>query len=558
MISQDYGPIDSERDYLNLKGKNDSTPFLPLKSKTGGKVMYVQNKGSVCLTERQADHVYKAVEKGNMINAKTMTSEMTQNQEDNPYKRVVLNNIYKIPEKCPEMKNWSIFSDNVRYVQHDQMTTQNLNFDTLDYRNHKDLYLQLKEEKREALDVDFGLYADVTKARYLDVYDDIYAEMVYASKFDENSDLSTTYLGQTDMTRNTKIKAEERFPITGQGFASGKLLDGTECQILLDTGATKSYMSKLYYLQCKTLHALPKFSSNTQRIQVGNGQYDSVLFVIPVIVDIHGHRFKKFTLVSEIHDNVDLVMGMKNIFELEGVIDLRESCFSFLSRLIPLFPVTTVEIALASQKMVMVDTAFVEELSGMVMVKILDMKEQTTNMIKLKFIQNKVVSKIKNKTHETVTFGKTDMMGVIDLRSLGFYKIKQEIRQEHLSRHYHFESADNVCDQYNRLVNLMRKEEENSEGKFLWLDDRDERKYMTEREILDKYVNLDNSCLTKSEKEQVRDLLYQYKDAFSLRDEIGLCPNIGIEIDVTDKSPFFIGPFHANEDNKVILDKEMK
>ena len=69
--------------------------------------------------------------------------------------------------------------------------------------------------------------------------------------------MSTTYLGKTDMTRNTKIKAEERFPITGQGFASGKLLDGTECQILLDTGATKSYMSKSYYLRCKTLHALP-------------------------------------------------------------------------------------------------------------------------------------------------------------------------------------------------------------------------------------------------------------------------------------------------------------
>ena len=72
--------------------------------------------------------------------------------------------------------------------------------------------------------------------------------MVYASKFDENADLSMMYLGQTNMTRNTRIKVEERFPITGQGFASGKLLDGMECQILLDTGATKSYMSKSYYL----------------------------------------------------------------------------------------------------------------------------------------------------------------------------------------------------------------------------------------------------------------------------------------------------------------------
>ena len=48
------------------------------------------------------------------------------------------------------------------------------------------------------------------------------------NKFDEISDLSTTYLGQTKMTRDMKIKAEEKFPITGQGFTSGKLLDGTD------------------------------------------------------------------------------------------------------------------------------------------------------------------------------------------------------------------------------------------------------------------------------------------------------------------------------------------
>ena len=252
---------------------------------------------------------------------------------------------------------------------------------------------------------------------------------------------------------------------------------------------------------------------------------------------------KFFTLVSEIHDNVDLVMGMKNIFELEGVIDSQDSCFSFLSRSIPFFPVTTVEIMPTSQKMVIIEAPFIEELSGMAMVKLLDMKEQTTNMIKLKFIQNKVVLKVTNKTHKTVTFGRTEMMGIVDLTSLGFYKIKQDILQEHLGRHYHFELADDVCDQYNRFVILMRKEEESSEGKFPWLEDMDERKYMMDREILDKYVNLGNSCLTKTEKKQVKDLLYQYKDVFSLRGEIGLCPNIEIEIDVTDKSSFSLDHF---------------
>ena len=102
----------------------------------------------------------------------------------------------------------------------------------------------------------------------------------------------------------------------------GKLLDGTECQVLLDTGASKSFMSKSHYSHCKSLHSLPKFASRTQRIQVGNGQFISVLFIILIIIDIHGHRFEIYTLVSEFHENVDLVLGIKNIFELEGVINL--------------------------------------------------------------------------------------------------------------------------------------------------------------------------------------------------------------------------------------------
>ena len=70
--------------------------------------------------------------------------------------------------------------------------------------------------------------------------------MIYTNRFDENCDFSTTYLGQTKMSRETKIKAEESFPITVHHFSSGKLLNGTGCQILLDTGATKSYLSKSF------------------------------------------------------------------------------------------------------------------------------------------------------------------------------------------------------------------------------------------------------------------------------------------------------------------------
>ena len=80
-------------------------------------------------------------------------------------------------------------------------------------------------------------------------------------------------------------------------------------------------MSKSHYLRCKSLHSLPKFASKSQRIQVGNEQYVSVLFIIPAVVEKPGHKFEIFTLVSKIHENVDLVLGIKNIFGLKSIIN---------------------------------------------------------------------------------------------------------------------------------------------------------------------------------------------------------------------------------------------
>ena len=132
--------------------------------------------------------------------------------------------------------------------------------------------------------------------------------------------------------------------------------------------------------------------------------------------------------------------------------------------------------------------------------------------------------------------------------------------QQNLSCMYHFESTIEVCNQFNKLINALRKEERETcnTDKYPWLDDSDERKHMADREILDKYIDLKDSCLTKWEKQKLRDTIYDYKDAFRLRDEIGTCPNIKVEMDVMDNSPFFIRPFHTKEEDKALLDKEMK
>ena len=135
------------------------------------------------------------------------------------------------------------------------------------------------------------------------------------------------------------------------------------------------------------------------------------------------------------------------------------------------------------QKVLTLEELFVEEISGMVITKRLDIKEQKTLTMKLKFIRNKAIFKVTNGMHEAVVFHPREMLGIIDLRSLGYYKKKQGVLQQNLSCMYHFKSANEVCNQINRLINSLRKEEKETHNtdKYPWLDDSDERKYMTER-----------------------------------------------------------------------------
>ena len=162
--------------------------------------------------------------------------------------------------KTEQMIHWSILSDLIKYIDGNSSSDMipNLTVKPLDYQHHTRLYHSLKTNKDLTSDVIFE--GDKVRDEHFDKYDAIYAEISQATRFDEGTDLSTTYLGKMDMTRDKTIKAEEKFPISGQGYTNNKLLDNTECSILTDTGASKSYMSTSYYMQCKSLHALLKFT----------------------------------------------------------------------------------------------------------------------------------------------------------------------------------------------------------------------------------------------------------------------------------------------------------
>ena len=139
--------------------------------------------------------------------------------------------------------------------------------------------------------------------------------------------------------------------------------------MLLDTGVSKSFRSKSYYMCCKSLPSLQRSASKTQRIQVGNGQFVSGLLIIPVIIDLHRHTLEIYTLVSEIHENVDLVLGIKNVFKLEGVINSQDCCLKFLNRSLPIFPKEHIILKPKEQKLIKVKAPFIDETSGLAIIK---------------------------------------------------------------------------------------------------------------------------------------------------------------------------------------------
>ena len=183
-------------------------------------------------------------------------------------------------------------------------------------------------------------------------------------------------------------------------------------------------MSKSFYMHCKSLHSLPKFAFKMQRSQVGNGEFVSILFIIPVIIDVHGHRFEIYTLVSEIYEHVDLVLRNKNVFKIEGVINSQDCCIKFPNRSLPIFPKEHVILKSKEQKLITVTAPFIDKISGLAIIKILDGSTYSTMLIKLKFTCNTAILDLVNNGTETIIFKPEEIIGIVDLRSLGYYKIK--------------------------------------------------------------------------------------------------------------------------------------
>ena len=114
--------------------------------------------------------------------------------------------------------------------------------------------------------------------------------------------------------------------------------DKTEVKVFYDLGAPKIYRAKSFYEGTKYLHRIPKVKPSCTGIKIGNGAVIPVNLVIPVQIMIQGQLFEIYTTVAALHEGIDLVIGIKHMFELEGILNTRTSSFDFFSQSIPIYP----------------------------------------------------------------------------------------------------------------------------------------------------------------------------------------------------------------------------
>ena len=200
--------------------------------------------------------------------------------------------------------------------------------------------------------------------------------------------------------------------------------------------------------------------------------------------------------------------------------------------------------------------------------------------LRVKFQDNQEVVQFTNGSNETAQLRKNKAVGILDLRSIGYFRVGNQkmvnmAESSKTFKVYHYQQVKcetkTEVNQYLRMTrryssekdkgfqnNVEQMDPQQKSDPYPWLADDDPRRYQSDEEIMYEKIDLSNSALSRKEKAKLMKMLIKYRDAFSLRDEIGECLNLEADIKVIDKSPFLVRPFPISESDKPFMDRQME
>ena len=524
------------------------------------------------MTKEESEYVYRSVKNGTQVKPVHINKMLDKivDVSVNPYQEALTHeldsNLHEEPSL--EMKRcdltWSILSTEIDYTT---------NKDDSPYRemNTSNLYNKLQEDEQ--------LITESSLDQWDERFEEVTCSLHSSHKFDDTNDVSTTYLGSClGKEKPRTFPVDNHIPFDGRGVSKAYLSNGTPMKMFFDSGASRSYLSKRFYDTNPMLHDMPKYVTTCTGIRIGNGSIVPALFVIPILFMACGHTFEIFTIVAEIDDDMDLVFGFKNMVETEGLLNTRTGEFDFIGRSIPIFPQNDLDVRPGKKAYVKIKAPFCDKLSGMICAKFFS--RDVVNTLRIKIQDNQGIVQFVNHQDEIVHLRKEKAVGILDLRSVGYFKIGYQkmvnlAESNKAFKMYHYRQvkcgSDTETDQYMRVTGRYKTkgsmseidEEERVErhrkyDPYPWLTKDDPRRSQSDEEILHEKIDLSDSALSRKEKSRLMKMLIKYRDAFSLRDEIGECPNLKADIKVIDESPFFVRPFPISEKDKPFMDEQME
>ena len=524
------------------------------------------------MTKEETEYVYRSVKNGTQVKPVHIDKMLDKivDVSVNPYQEALTQELDSnlLEEPSLEMKRcdltWSILSTEIDY-------TTNKDDSPYSEMNTSNLYNKLQEDEQ--------LINESSLDQWDERFEEVTCSLHYSHKFDDTSDVSTTYLGSCLGKEEPRtFPVDNHIPFDGRGVSKAYLSNGTPMKMFFDSGASRSYLSKRFYDTNPMLHDMPKYVTTYTGIRIGNGSIVPALFVIPILFMACGHTFEIFTIVAEIDDDMDLVFGFKNMVETEGLLNTRTGEFDFIGRSIPIFPQNDLDVRPGEKAYVKIRAPFCDKLSGMICAKFFS--RDVVNTLRIKIQDNQGIVQFVNHQDEIVHLRKEKAVGILDLRSVGYFKVGYQkmvnlAESNKVFKMYHYQQVKcgtkTEADQYMRVTGKYKTKESMSQideeerverhrkyDPYPWLTKDDPRRSQSDEEILYKKIDLSDSALSRKEKSRLMKMLIKYRDAFSLRDEIGECPNLKADIKVINESPFFVRPFPISEKDKPFMDEQME
>ena len=367
--------------------------------------------------------------------------------------------------------------------------------------------------------------------------------------------IQATYLGPLENTSATPTLF-----LDPGSLVQSQLPSGSQLTTLIDTGCHKTILNRKFLKQ--HLYHFQNFKKvllkEDHKIRLANGLVIKTDGLIAMPLIIQGYLFQFLVLVTTLADDFDFVLGLEALVQMESTYSLRNNTLQFENRCIPLYPLTDTVIPPKSQNVIQLTGQLpLTFSSGFAVVHVLPLLN-TLSIIttETEFLNQTTCFNLTNTNTTPRIFSQNIPFAYLDTRSIGYYDPSKAL---HMISQDPLIFTSNLASISEPYVDRLIHEEPPLDNKdpYPWLDPQDPRRFQTDRELLEQLIDLSESSLTDSKKEQFYDLLEEYKKAFSLHDEIGLAQGMEINLELTDTTPFFIRPFTVKEDMKPKIDKEM-